>query len=111
MTTFKNAIENFPDYDGTSSFCCDDGSIENNCAHLVSYALDQAGFTIKKAHDAITVGGRCSNKYPIRANDVKNWVEANTAATAHSAFPPEGKYAFFYNFSNNHPHAHVGFCY
>ena len=109
MATFKNAIDNFPNYPGNSSFCCGDPSIVNNCAHLVSYALHEAGFPIKKAHD--TINARCPNKYPIRAHDVKNWIEANTGVTAKSAFPPEGKYAFFYNFSNNHPHAHVGFCY
>ena len=112
MTTFKNAIEHFPEYNGNSSFCCGDAGIDNNCAHLVSYALDAAGFSIKKGtpDHIITKGGRCSNKMPFRAHDVKRWIEANTAATAHSEFPPEGKYAFFYNTSSNHDRAHVGFC-
>ena len=50
-------IANFPDYDETSKFCgCPNAVTESyNCAHLVSKAIDNAGFLIKKAHDTISI--------------------------------------------------------
>ena len=98
MATFKNAIDLFPEYHGDSSFCCSDSKIVYNCAHTVSMALDKSGFSIKKTHS--TINARCKNKFPIRARDVKEWVIANTAATAHKDFPPPGKYAFFFTWKN-----------
>ena len=94
-TTFANAIANFPYYDHTSSFCgCPNEFTSGyNCAHLVSYALDKAGFSIKQPHSSINA--RCANKLPVRALEVKNWVKANTACTSHSSHK-DGKCAMFY---------------
>ena len=105
--TFANAIANFPGYDGTSKFCgCPNAATDGyNCAHLVSKALDNAGFSIKNAHD--TINARCANKLPIRAVDVRNWVAANTACTKHDSHK-KGKSTFFYCKGSN-GQEHCGF--
>ncbi len=77
--TFANAASQFPEYHGDASFCGCKETYDNNCAHLVSFALAKAGFSIKTAHKVINA--RCPNKLPIRAKEVRDWVKANTAAT------------------------------
>lgn len=111
-TTFENAIANFPkDYDGTSSFCPCNGLYDGlQCAHLVSKALADSGFSIKNRHT--TIKARCPNKLPIRAKEVRDWVVAKTAATASSSFPPKGKYAFFFSAKGDTEDSqHCGFCF
>jgi len=95
-TAFTNAWNGFPTgYNGSSSFCGCGGNYPHHCAHLVSNAFQTGGLGITSPHNAIDGGSRCSNQYPLRAKNLRNWVRAK-GYTCHSNAPTGNTVAFFY---------------